>query len=303
MKPKDYYQVMGLKREASEQEIKIAYRRLARKYHPDLNKEAGAEEKFKELGEAYEILKDPEKRKIYDQYGAADSPFQGAGATGSPFGGSWSHAGGDVYGSAGIDASIFETLFGAGAFHDKPRGGADIHGSIAISLEEAFHGVVKDVDISSRHHKGSHQTLRIKIPAGVKTGQKIRLAGKGEPAILANGKPGDLYITIQVERHPIFDVVEQDIYLTIPITPWEAALGATIVVPTLAGNVDLKIPPHSQAGQKLRLKQRGLPGNPPGNQYILLKIMIPQPTTEAGKELYQKMAQEMPFNPRHKLGE
>lgn len=297
----DYYTVMGLERGATEKEIKMAYRRLARKYHPDLNKEPGVEEKFKELGAAYEVLKDPEKRKMYDQYGVAGAPNQNTGPSEQQYSQAWANAGQGFRGAEGIDADLFETLFGGRAFHEQRRGGADLHGTIRIGLEEAFKGVVKEIELPAHGGKGAHQMLRVKIPAGVKTGQKIRLAGKGEPALLAGGAPGDLYITINVERHPLFDVVENDIYITLPVTPWEAALGGTIMVPTLGGKVDLKIPPNSQGGQTLRLKKRGLPGATPGDQYILLKIVIPHPTTDAAKALYQSMAQEMPFNPREKL--
>jgi len=299
----DYYKVMGLERGATEKEIKMAYRRLARKYHPDLNKESDAEEKFKELGEAYDVLKDPEKRKLYDTYGTASGPGPQVDPSQQHYSHAWTNAAHDFHGAEGFDADLFESLFGGGrGFHQPHRGGADRHGTIHISLEEAFQGVVKQLELPSHDHKGGRQTLRVKVPAGVKTGQKIRLAGKGEPALIAGGEPGDLYITIDVDRHPLFDVVENDIYVTLPVTPWEAALGSTIVVPTLGGKVDLKIPPNSQGGQTLRLKKRGLPGPTPGDQYILLKIVIPHPTTEADKALYQTMAREMPFNPRDNLG-
>ena len=140
----------------------------------------------------------------------------------------------------------------------------------------------------------------MKIPAGVKSLQKIRLAGQGGAATMG-GAAGDLYLTVQVDKHPVFDVMGNDIYVSLPVAPWEAALGSTVVVPTLGGKVDLKIPPGSQGGQTMRLKKRGLPGTPPGDQYIILKIIIPQPTTDSAKTLYKKMAEEMPFNPREKM--
>ena len=291
---KDYYKVMGLSKDASEKDIKMAYRRLARKYHPDLNKEANAEEKFKELGEAYEVLKDPEKRKVYDQYSVDwNARQQGQSSTRQA---SWE----DLYdnGNAQYSHDFFESLFGGSPhFRQQRRAGQDYHGKVNVSLEEAYQGSSKEIHLG---HQGKGQTLKVKIPAGVKSGQQIRLAGQGGLAM--NGGPaGDLYLTIEVDKHPLFDVMDNDIYLTLPIAPWEAALGSVIVVPTLGGNVDLKIPPDSQGGQTLRLKKRGLPGKIPGDQYVILKIVIPHPTPDAAKALYQKMAETMPFNPRSKM--
>lgn len=293
---KDYYKIMGLSKDATEKEIKLAYRRLARKYHPDLNKEPNAEEKFKELGEAYEALKDPEKRKVYDQY-AADWAMRQKGQT-SARTPSWDNNDGDNY---QYSHDFFDSLFGGGAhFRQQPRAGADFHGNVNISLEDAYKGTVKELHLPATQHGHKGQTLKVKIPAGVKSGQQIRLAGKGGPA-MGGGPSGDLYLTVQVDKHSLFDVMDNDIYITLPIAPWEAALGGTIVVPTLAGNVDLKIPAGSQGGQTLRLKKRGLPGATPGDQYVILKIIIPQPTTDSAKALYKKMAEEMPFNPREKM--
>ena len=306
MGQKDYYSVMGLKKDASEKDIKMAYRRLARKYHPDLNKEPDAEEKFKELGEAYEVLKDSDKRKMYDQYGGRDSGHQQSGPSGHAYSQAWTDASHGFQDAEGFDADLFASLFGERGFHKphpKRQNGTDLHGTIRVNLEDAFKGVVKEIELPVHGQKMSHQKIRVNIPSGIKTGQKIRLAGKGEPAMIAGGTPGDLFITINVERHPVFDVVENDIYITLPITPWEAALGATVVVPTLGGKVDLKIPPHSQGGQTMRLKQRGLAGNPPGDQYVLLKIVIPQPLTDEAKAIYQAMAKEMPYNPRETMGD
>jgi curved DNA-binding protein len=292
----DYYAVMGLQPEASAHEIKMAYRRLARKFHPDLNKESDAEKNFKALGEAYDVLKDPEKRKLYDQLRAQPRHQQESDAARSSTQHSAWPPNWENEASAGFDADWFETLFGA----QRQRGGADLHGNITISLQEAYKGIEKEISFPSAAHSSQMQKLKVKIPAGVKSEQKIRLAGVGAPG--QPGAPnGDLYLTIQIKRDPIFDLVGNDVYLTLPIAPWEAALGASIQVPTLAGKVELKIPPNSQAGQTLRLKQRGFPAVKPGDQLVLLKIVIPKATTPAMTELYQKMAKDMAFNPRKHL--
>lgn len=291
---KDYYKVMGLSRDALAKDIKMAYRKLARKYHPDLNKEPGAEEKFKELGEAYEVLKDPEKRKIYDQYGRDWEANKNARASQQAH--SWGDSGGYDQQST---RDFFESLFGSRPFREQHAAGADLHGNISIGLEEAYKGTMKEIQLPGG--QAGKQTLRVKIPAGAKSGQQLRLAGLGQPGV-GGGSKGDLYLTINVDKHPIFDVMGNDIYVTLPVSPWEAALGTTIMVPTLGGNVDLKIPPGSQGGQTLRLKKRGLPGAAHGDQYVLLKIIIPQPTTDAARALYKTMAEEMPFNPRATMG-
>jgi curved DNA-binding protein len=241
-------------------------------------------------------LKDPEKRKVYDQYSVdwnTRQQSQSSSHQSSSRQSSWD----DLYdrGNAQYSHDFFESLFGgAPQFRQQRRAAQDYHGQVSVSLEEAYQGTSKALHLD---HQGKEQTLKVKIPAGVKSGQKIRLAGQGSQAM--GGAPaGDLYLTVEVQKHPLFDVMGNDIYLTLPIAPWEAALGATIVVPTLGGNVDLKIPANSQGGQTLRLKKRGLPGATPGDQYIILKIVIPQPTTEAAKAIYQQMAEAMPFNPR-----
>ncbi|WP_133128368.1 DnaJ C-terminal domain-containing protein [Legionella nagasakiensis] len=294
MDHKDYYKIMGLNRDATEKDIKTAYRRLARKYHPDISKEPNAEEKFKEMAEAYEVLKDPEKRRVYDQYVQDWDIRQKANYSSQQK--EWD-IGKDSY---HFDPNFFESLFGTAPFREQSFAGADYQSSIRISLEEAYQGVVKDLQLPAYGHHHSPQILRVKIPAGVKSGQQIRLVGQGAES-RSGGPRGALYLTVYIEKHPIFDVKGNDVYLTLPVAPWEAALGSTIVVPTLAGNVDLKIPPGSQGGQTLRLKKRGLPGDKPGDQYVILKIIIPQPENDRARELYKKMAEEMPFNPREKM--
>ena len=306
---KDYYKIMGLARDASEKEIKTAYRRLARKYHPDLNKDdPGAEEKFKELGEAYEVLRDAEKRKMYDKFGSEGMHQQQA-PGGDPrqqqhYYHDFGEGGFGAEGFSGsFDEDLFSSIFNRSGFHKqqhKPKG-ADINGTINITLEEAYSGVVKEVQIPTHGGTPGHQKIRLKIPKGIKSGQKIRLEGKGGLSPLSGGKAGDLFITVNVEKHAIFDTVDQDIYLTLPISPWEAALGAKVKVPTLGGEVDLKIPANSQAGQTLRLKGRGLSGKKEGDQYILLKIVIPPAKTAEEKAFYEEMAEKMPFDPRVKM--
>jgi curved DNA-binding protein len=293
---KDYYKIMGVSEDATEKDIKMAYRKLARKYHPDISKETDAEERFKEMGEAYEVLRDPVKKAEYDRYRKGKEFNHNAQHTHSR------PESAEKFYSDQLNEDIFETLFGHSRYRQQPMAGQNYHGQININLEEAFQGTIKSIQIPIENDSQiTMQTLKVKIPPGIKSGQQVRLAGQGAPGI-NEGPPGDIYLTVSVNKHPIFDVMDSDIYITLPITPWEAALGATIVIPTLGGKIDLKIPPGSQGGQKLRLKNRGLPGTIPGNQYVLLKIITPPPTTEATKELYKKMALEMPFNPRDKMG-
>jgi curved DNA-binding protein len=318
MEYKDYYKIMGLERNASADDIKKAYRKLARKYHPDVSKEANAEEKFKSLGEAYEVLKDPEKRSAYDQLGAnwqAGQEFR------RPQGWEYGNGGGGMGGQGGQGfgdvSDFFESLFGGGGFGGQ-RGrharaqqsvsmpGEDYHGKIQISLEDAFHGASRQVkipiaEIEDNRRVTRSRTLNVKIPAGVKTGQQIRLTGQGGVGIGA-GKRGDLYLEVEVSKNSIFDIIGNNVYHTLLVSPWEVALGATVPVPTLGGGVELKIPPNSQGGQQLRLKGRGMPGTPAGDQYVILKIVIPQPVSEKSKTLYEQLAKETAFNPREKMG-
>ncbi|MFT4060015.1 MAG: DnaJ C-terminal domain-containing protein [Legionella sp.] len=296
---KDYYKIMGLSEDATEKDIKLAYRRLARKYHPDLNKEPNAEERFKEMGEAYEVLKDPIKRAQYDnyrKYGATSQQQQHQYSRHS------NHQGPFQNQKTQFNEDFFESIFGHSRYQQQPMAGQDYQGKITISLEDTFRETVRSIQIPvEKGEEITMQTLKVKIPAGITSGQQIRLAGQGAPGY-HGGPRGDVYITINVEKHPLYDVMGHDIYLTLPVTPWEVALGATITVPTLGGKIDLKIPPGSQGGQKLRLKHRGLPGKTPGDQYILLKIITPPATTEDAKKLYQKMAEIIPFNPRKTMG-
>ena len=308
MKYKDYYKILGLERDAKEADVKKAYRRLARKYHPDVSKESNAEEKFKEVGEAYEVLKDPQKRQAYDQLGGnwkagqsftpppgweeifSGAGFSGTGSTRSGF------SSADFSGSGFSD--FFESLFGGGFVHGQHAGfqskGADQHASMSITLEEAYSGTNKTIRLANGRNLG------VKIPAGITSGKRIRLAGQGT-AGMGGGANGDLYIEVQVLPHRVYKTEGSDVLLDLPITPWEAVLGASVKVPTLAGRVQTKIPPGSQSGKKLRLKKRGLPGNPPGDQIVTLQIVVPKAVTEQDKDYYQDMAKRFEFNPRQHL--
>lgn len=317
MKFKDYYEIMGVSRSATQDEIKRAYRKLARKYHPDVSKEADAEQRFKEVGEAYEVLKDPEKRAAYDQLGnqwQAGQDFTPPPDWNSGFEFS---GGGFTEADAAHFSDFFENLFGGGGhgfysgdahqrqgFHRK---GEDHHARILIRLEDAYHGAERSITLrvpevdNSGHVVTRNRTLNVKIPKGITRGQRIRLRGQGTTG-LGEAPAGDLYLEVDFETHPLFRTEGRDIQLDLPITPWEAALGATIAIPTLGGKVDMKIPPGSQSGKKLRLKGRGLPGQPAGDEYVVLRIEIPPAESDVARSLYQKMADTLPFNPRARLG-
>jgi curved DNA-binding protein len=315
MEFKDYYKIMNLPRSASAEEIKRAYRKLAKKYHPDVSKEPKAEEKFKELGEAYEVLRDPEKRAAYDQvstghrHGERFTPPPGWGA-GFDFGG---FSTGDAAGFS----DFFESLFGRATADQRhrpsrsawagPMRGEDQQARIQIALEDAYTGGKQTITLQSAPTVGRVQaepvarTLNIKIPKGVKEGQRIRLVGQGGMGI-RGGANGDLYLEVHYKPHRLFRAEGSDIYLELPVTPWEAALGGTLSVPTLAGKIELKLPPNSQSGQKLRLKARGLDGNPPGDQYVVIRVIVPEASTPEAKTLYKSMAEIMPMNPRAYMG-
>jgi curved DNA-binding protein len=317
MEFKDYYQTLGVARDATTDDIKKAYRKLARKYHPDVSKEADAESRFKEIGEAYEVLKDPEKRSAYDQFGSqwkAGQDFRPPPNWSENF--EFRGDAGGFSGSSGF-SDFFEALFGGrGRGQQRSyggprvvRGGEDHHAKIVISLEDSYQGATRAVGLQGEEIGPGGQlvsrnrNLNVKIPKGVTEGRKIRLSGQG--AAGHNGQKGDLFLEITFREHPLFRAEERNIYLELPITPWEAALGDTVTVPTLGGKVDLKIPAGAQSGQKLRLKGRGLPGaagSPAGDQYVVLKMVTPKADSESAKALYQKMAEEMPMNPRAELG-
>ncbi|HAC34437.1 MAG TPA: cytochrome C biogenesis protein [Gammaproteobacteria bacterium] len=314
MKYRDYYQTLGVDRNASQDEIKRAYRKLARQYHPDVSKATDAEEKFKAVGEAYEVLKDPEKRSAYDQFGSHWK--EGQGFTPPPDWDSGFEFTGSGFGAGGASqfSDFFESLFGAagqrGHWQEQPfrqhgfsQRGQDHHAKITISLEESYSGSTREVELKTPtlDNQGrlinKPHTLKVKIPPGITAGQRIRLTGQGS-AGSGGGEAGDLYLEIAFSPHPNFRAEGRDIHYELKVAPWEAALGATIQIPTLGGSIDLKIPANSQSGKVLRLKGKGLPGKTPGNQLVTLKVVLPPAESDVARELYSKMASELAFNPR-----
>ena len=313
MEFKDYYQVMGVKRDATQDEIKRAYRKLARKYHPDVSKEPDAELRFKEVGEAYEVLKDPEKRVAYDQLGAnwqAGQDFRPPPEWDQGF---EFHGGGFTGADASQFSDFFESLFGRGftqgdhgqtGFHAQ---GQDAYTKVFIDLEDAYRGgkralALKTTELGADGRpRLKERMLNVRIPKGVRQGQQIRLAGQGDPGI-GQGKSGDLYLEIAFQPHPFYHVEGKDVFVDLPLAPWEAALGATVKAPTPDGAVDLKVPAGSAADRKLRLKGRGIPGNTAGDLYVVLKIALPPADSETAKQAYQAMQRDLNFNPRAHLG-
>lgn len=319
MEYQDYYKTLGVARTASAEDIKKSYRRLARKYHPDVSKEKDAEKKFKEVQEAYEVLKDPEKRAAYDQLGSdwkSGQAFRAPPEWASGFefsGGARPSGAGGAHAFEGQGFSeFFASLFGgaspfAAAGRRQPAGGRDHHARIDIELEEAFGGGARTLELKRPELKPdgtlelhSH-TVRVSIPAGVADGQLIRLAGQGEAAP-GGGRAGDLYLEVHVRPHRFYQLDGRDVTLTLPIAPWEAALGAAVTVPTLGGAVEMQVPPGAQSGQKLRLRGRGLPGRPPGDAYVQLKVVLPPATSPEARTLYETMRAKLSgFNPRADL--
>lgn len=317
MEFRDYYKILGVEKTATQDEIKRAYRKLARQYHPDLNKDAGAEATFKEIGEANEVLSDPEKRAAYDQLGEGYRPgqefrpppdwdagyeFTGPGDTG-----------------AQDFSDFFESLFG-GAFrqqeaagegrarrqrYDIRARGEDHHAKVLIDLEDALKGARRPLSLKlpeltpDGHLALRERKLEVGIPKGIREGQNIRLKGQGGPGI-GGADAGDLYLEVAFTSHPVYSAQGSDLFVDLPVAPWEAALGAKVKAPTPDGVVDLNIPAGSKQGRKLRLKGRGLPGKSPGDLYVVLQIVLP-PADAGMKKLYEQMRKESGFDPREKL--
>jgi curved DNA-binding protein len=307
MKFKDYYEVLGVVHSATEDEIKVAYRKLARKYHPDVSKELEAEDRFKDVGEAYAVLKDPEKRAAYDQVGHQakhgqdftpppnwDSGFEFSGSGYSP--------------NATSDHSeFFEALFGRQARNRQHQNvnakGQDHHAKVKIDLIDAYQGAKRTISLQIPSHDAQSRVilkermLDVTIPIGIHAGQHLRLNGQGSPGV-GTGPAGDLYLEILFKPNALFQVEGRDVYMDLPITPWEAALGATISVQTPSSSVELKIPPGSKSNQKLRLKGRGIPGKASGDFFVVITIVLPPAESVEAKVAYRTMAKAFDFNPR-----
>ena len=314
MEFRDYYDILEVGRDAGADEIKRAYRKLARKFHPDVSQESNAEERFKQVGEAYEVLKDPEKRAAYDQLG--ENWQAGQDFRPPP---DWDQ--GFEHDSAGFEDSrfsdFFESLFGqrgfdGGASHARGQGefhmhGADSHAKVLIEIEDAYRGAgrtltLKHPQMGEDGRPQLHErTLNVRIPKGVRQGQHIRLAGQGGAGI-GEGKSGDLYLEVEFSPHPFYHVEGKDVYLDLSVAPWEAALGAKISIPTPDARLDLKIPANSSAGQKLRLKGKGIPAKEPGDLYVVLQIALPPADSAAAKKAYREFEQASNFNPRTGMG-
>lgn len=311
MEFKDYYGILGVSEDASDADIKRAYRKLARKYHPDVSDHTDALAKFQEVGEAYEVLKDPEKRAAYEQiraggfdpetfgqtFGDREWQFRGGGYTGADagtfsdfFNAIFGGPSGDMFGGAGAGRGGRRTPFTAR--------GQDLRYRLEITLEEAFDGVEREIsfavpqlierrgfDVAEEKRK----TLRVKIPKGVSEGQEIRLRGQGAPGI-GGGESGNLYLEIHIREHPHYVLDDRDVMMNVPISPAEAALGADIEVPTLGGKVSVKVPAGTSSGMRLRLRGRGLPGEPSGDQFLIFKVVVPDALSPREKELYEALA-------------
>jgi curved DNA-binding protein len=314
MEYKDNYKVLGLERNATQDEVKRTYRKLARKFHPDINKDPTAEAQFKEIGDAYEVLGHAEKRAAYDQLGNQwkqgqefrpppnwDAGFEFSGATSEGAGAQFS--------------DFFDRLFGAmrrgepghrrhAEVHAR---GEDHHAKILIDLRDALEGATRTItlrvpDIDATGHVAvQDRTLNVSIPKGITDGQHIRLKGKGDPGI-GEGGVGDLYLEVRLKKDVLYRVSGKDLYLDLPLAPWEAALGASVRVPTPQGPIMLKIPAGSSQGRELRVKGRGIPAAEPGDLYAVLKIVLPPANTDSARKVYEDMARELAFDPRAKFG-
>ena len=327
MEFKDYYKTLGVAREASQDDIKSAYRKLARKFHPDVSKEKDAEARFKDIGEANEVLKDPEKRAAYDAAGSQWERQQAAGASraggaqdfqpppGWDAGFEFSGGGDDPFGGGGDHSDFFEALFGRAARGGRGGGGGggrrpdlqmpgqDHHAKVMIDLEDAYRGAQRSITLrmpeldAQGHGVLRERTLDVNIPKGIREGQHLRLAGQGGPGP-GNGPAGDLFLEIVFNPHDRYRVDGRDVYADLPLAPWEAALGAAVSVTTPDGDLELTIPPESSAGRKLRLKGKGLPGTPAGDFYVVLAIALPPADNPKAQAAYKTFAAGFDFNPR-----
>ena len=300
MEYKDYYQTLGVDRNASADDIKKAYRKLVRKYHPDVSKHKDADAKTKEINEAYDVLGDAEKRAAYDDLGRgyhAGEQFRPPPDWGEQY---------DFAGAGTSSDDFFADLFAhvgrarRGSFQMR---GDDIHAAITIDLADAYQGATRTVSLRVPRQEGpgratmQEKKLNVTIPRGVTPGQQLRLAGQGHEGH-GGGPPGDLYLEIQFAPDPRYRVEGTNVYENVPVTPWEAALGEKVAVPTPSGTVEVSVPAGSQSGRKLRLKGRGIPGNPPGDLYLILDVVLPPANSDKARAIYQAMARDLAFNPR-----
>jgi curved DNA-binding protein len=296
MQYRDYYEILGVKRGADADEVKRAYRKLARKFHPDVSKEKNAESKFKEVQEAYEVLRDPDKRAAYDHLGRdfrSGQQFRPPPDWAQRFGQS---GGGQRFSDLNGFSDFFASLFGGG-MGGAGMGGAGMGGGFApaeadaghldVTVEEAFSGTKRRVTLNEQ---GRARQVDVQIPAGVTDGQSLRIAGAG-------GR-NSLIFRIRLREHHLYDVLGKDVQIELPLAPWEAALGAKVEVPTLGGTVELTVPAGAQSGRKLRLRGRGLPGAPSGDQIVVIKLVTPEATSPMAKEAYERMKREFKFDPR-----
>jgi curved DNA-binding protein len=283
MQYKDYYEILGLGRGADADEVKRAYRKLARKFHPDVSKERNAEERFKEVQEAYEVLRDPEKRAAYDQLGRdyrTGQQFRPPPDWAQRFG----QQGGQRFSDVNGFSDFFSSLFGAAAGGAPPEAEA---GQLEVTVEEAFAGTRRRVSLNEN---GRTRSVDLQIPPGVTEGQSLRIPGIGGRA--------SLIFRVKLHPHPLFALSGKDVQIELPLAPWEAALGAKVAVPTLGGTVELTIPAGAQSGQKLRLRGRGFPGTPSGDQLVSIKLVTPAAQSKQAVEAYQRMKNDFDFNPR-----
>lgn len=318
MEFKDYYKILGVAPTADAAAIKAAYRKLARQYHPDVSKAEGAEEKFKEVAEAYEVLKDADKRADYDQLRAYRERHGGRGFEPPP---GWQPSGGFTHGDFSADmgfSDFFESIFGGGRGAGRAEGftqrgfgggfaqrGQDIQIELPVLLEELVRGreggvrvSVPRFDAQGRRLPGPEKILNIRLPEGVSDGELVRVAGQGAPGS-GNAPPGDLLVRVRLVPHPLFDVEGHNLVITVPLAPWEAALGGKVEVPTLDGRINLTIPPRSTSGQRLRIRGKGLPGKAgTGDMFALLKVVMPTRSDEETDHLWQRLAERAKFDPR-----
>jgi curved DNA-binding protein len=318
MEFKDYYQTLGVAKSATPEEIKKSYRKLARKYHPDVSKESDAKARMTELNEANEVLSDPERRAAYDALAARRASGRHTGREFEPppdWDAGFDFAAAD---DTGDHSDFFSQLFGRAAHASRARrahGGAeprlrgeDRHAAIEIDLRDAYEGATRGITLRAARLDASgavvadDKTLQVQIPKGVRAGQQIRLAGQGGEGF-GGGPAGDLYLEINFAPNARYRVDGRDVTETVPVAPWEAALGGPIEVPTPSGRVQVNVPPDSKAGRRLRLKGRGIPGHPPGDLYVQLEIVLPPADTAKARELYDTMARELAFDPRQSMGD